>query len=338
MLVGQRALLILLALALFQWYSAANTFATRTPQQTYYARYIDRVSTLPLDDAAAYLDTEQAAVDNQAAAAGQMMIQPNQDRMTALAWVQAQRACLEELQAQGIEGRYVDLRGYSRLFALNGSSNDLTQILILTVLAAVCLGPTLARERATGGRMLLMSTLNGRTRAMWIKLILGALTAGAIAAMVWGGQLFSYMKVYSFHDWTAPVQSVMQIDQDNVTAVAAFQHFPYRITIGQYAALLYLFRLVMAWVLSSMILLMSSWMRNVPAAILVSTALAALPPLLTGVGVGGAAFSAAVTWASGNQLLMRWPAAVIAAIPAGLLLWWAGSLAAVGIFISRRRL
>lgn len=335
LLLGQRVLLILLALALLQWYSVANTFATRTQQQTYYERYIDRVSALSLADAAEYLDAEQAVVDSQAAAPGQMMIQPNQDRMEALSWVQAQRVYLEELQAQGIEGRYVDLRGYSRLFALNGSFNDLTQILILAVLAAVCLGPTLTRERATGGRLLLLSTMNGRSRAIWIKLIWGALAVGVIAAMVWGGQLLGYARVYLFKDWPAPVQSIMRIDQDGVTAAAAFQRFPFPLTIGQYTVLLYLFRLVMAWMASGLILLISSWLRSAPATVLISAAVVALPPLLCAAGMGGATFSAIASWLSGNQCLQRCPAAAIAAIPAGMLLWWGEGKLAVKIFTTR---
>lgn len=323
LLIAQKALLILLALLAFEIHSVSQFFVVKYSDRVIYGHYLAQVQGGLTEETRAYIAAEQANFDNAAAVlaqagedlAGGRITQREydgfvargavlQDRAAAFGWLTTQYEYLEGLRRErGIDAWFVDPAGYAQLLSLNGYSGDLSNHLLLTAAIIACLAAAFAQENAIRARNIIVTCRHGRGRTVMKKALAGAVVAVAAAALVYGAQLYNLLKWYDLSGWGAPVQSVMAFDTNGPRAAQWLQDFPLRLTIGQYALVLYGIRLLGVAAMASAVLLVSSLCGGVFTSIFASTALLEAPALLYLLGVTGAKYFSFLAPLSGNMLL-----------------------------------
>jgi hypothetical protein len=323
LLIAQKALILLILLAVLQYSAVSGYFVVRDHDQTIYGHYLGQVGGELTDRTRAYIAREQAGFDNAAAVLAQAAedlkskkITQNeydgfvarnavmQERATAFGWITAQYEYLDGLaREKGVDARFIDCAGYTRLFSLNGYGGDITNQLLVTVAVIACLAAAFAQESSTGARKIIITCREGRGRAVAAKAASCLIVAIAAAALVYGAQFYNLAKWYGLADWDAPVQSVMAFGEAGPAAVPWLKEFSPNLTIGQYTLFLYALRLAGVAALACAVLLVSSLSSGLFVSIFASTAVLELPALLCFVGVDAARYFPLTAALSGNMLM-----------------------------------
>lgn len=338
LLVAQKALLILALLLVMQYYAVSGYFVVRDTDRTIYQHYLAQVNGPVTDKTGAYIAAEQANFDN-ASAVVEKAAQDLQDgkisqdeyngvearssilqeRTVAFGWLTAQYDYINGLRDKGIDAWFVDPMGYSQLFSLNGYGGDLANALLLAAALIACLAAVFAQDNALRSKTVTLACREGRGRDIARKYLACSLVAAAAAAIVYGAQFYNICSWYHLADWNAPVQSVMSFGQSGPLGVPQFADFVPRMTIGQYALMIYGIRLLGVAAMVSVVLLVSSACGNVFVSIFASTALLEFPALFYLLGFGGAKYFSFVEPLSANLYLSgNYSPVSIAALPLAL--------------------
>jgi ABC-type transport system involved in multi-copper enzyme maturation permease subunit len=323
LLIAQKALLIIVLLFVVQYYAITNFFVVRDTDQIIYQHYLLEVRGKLTDDTRAYIANEQAIFDNAAAILQQAAadlkdgkitqteydgyVNRNtvlQERATAFGWITEQHNYLNGISRdKGIDTCFVDPRGYTRLFSLNGYEDDINNQLLLTAIIIACLAAAFAQDNAIRAKKIILACREGRGKSILQKYIACYITALTVAVLVYGSQFFNVCSWYQLADWNAPVQSVMAFKGSMLASVPQFSDFPLNMTIGQYALIVYGIRMLGVMAMVSVVLLVSSVSGSIFVSIFASTALLEIPAIFYMLGFNGAKYFSFVEPLSANMLL-----------------------------------
>lgn len=335
-LVTQKALVILILLAALQYSSVSGYSIAQDSDQTIYQHYLKQINGELTDKTRAYIAQEQAKFDRTTAEITQAsddlrdnrittdeyngIVARNsvlQERATAFGWVNDQYRYLYKLSGErGIRAWFVDPRGYSQLFSLNGYNNDLLNGLLFIVVCIACFAATLAQDNSVQTKRILIACKEGRGRDIIRRYLACYLVVIVVAILVYGTQFLIINQWYDLSGWDAPVQSVVAFQGSMITSVHQFSNFPLNITIGQYALVMYGIRLLGIIAVVSAILLVSSLTDRVLVSIFASTAVLAIPSLFYFLGFTNAKYLSLITPLSANMLLAEnLPVYALASLP-----------------------
>lgn len=184
------------------------------------------------------------------------------------------KARIEAVSAGGSDSKIFYDTGYERLFGIDGSNEDMIQILLMLLFLTLLLSPFAAYDRKTNMVKILFSTRSGKI-GYWKDLILySALCGAAVSLLFTLPYQWNILDSYGTQGLSAPIQSI-----------GAFAHLDISLTVGGMILLQLIVRTVSAAITAVLISGISSICRSPMTAYLANIGLFVLPAGLTLIGV-----------------------------------------------------
>lgn len=279
-----RALWILLALALLMVsrYDAAYRF--KSGEVEVYRHYIEEIGGRITDDTLQYIEDEWDNVLN-------MPSETSSNYVSALSTIEFQVKTAQRLEEeQGIPAYLIDESGYSKLMLDSGT--DVEDTLFIIAAAILCCAGLFSMENTFGTKKLLRICRKGFQlpyHKLCITLLFSTLAAVIVEITRFAMVVKDYPLLYANE---APVQSLTDLAD-----------FSARITLQQYLILLFVMRLLGAWLVGMLIAVVSSFCRSDAVSIAASFGVIAVPVIAVGAGVQPLQYISVLPFCGGNLLL-----------------------------------
>ncbi len=279
-----RALWILLVLSLLMVSRYDAAFRFKNAEGEIYRQYIEEIGGRITDDTLVFIENEWEHVLN-------MPSENSSNYMEALSNIEFQVKKARQLEEEtGIPAYLVDESGYSKLMLDSGT--DAEDTLFIIAAAILCCAGIFSMENTFGTKKLLRICRRGLRLPydkMGLTLLFSTVAAAIVEITRFAIVTKDYLLLYANE---APVQSLMDMAD-----------FPIRITLQQYLILLFVIRLLGAWLVGMLIAVVSSFCRSDAVSIAASFGVIAVPVIAVAAGVQPLQYISVLPFCGGNLLL-----------------------------------
>lgn len=183
------------------------------------------------------------------------------------------RSRADELLELGVEKGFtpwlIEQTPFESVFGTAAQDNQ-HQAAVVAVLALILLlAGNMAYERQSSMNFLLRATPRGRGELLRCKIVVAMLAATAVWATVYGMELYALVSNFSIQTWNVPVQNLSMMAR-----------FPILCSIKEWLVILYGYRLLVLFCGAVLVLFMSSFVKRVEIAYIVSCGIMLIPSLL----------------------------------------------------------
>lgn len=190
-------------------------------------------------------------------------------KQEALDLIKARIAELKKLEKNtGRQLWLLDESPYESLWGENGESSRQTAAMTAVFSLALLLAGCFTYEKQSGMKKLLFAAMHGRLPLLLRKIFLAAALSMAVWGIVYGWEAETFFTAYTLSSLPAPVQSL-----------ALFADFPLPVSIRTFFIFLSVLRLMMLFVCSLLILLLSAASDRTESSVLICSSIL-LPSLL----------------------------------------------------------
>lgn len=279
-LITNKALWILLAFVLIQFYHYSTYRRPYDLDDTYFREYAQQVEGLTLQEARAFVQEEEERFERIYSDINQLMQQSSSNELSemqysaAIALFQSKLAPekafsmlvrrLEYLDTHCPNGGVVYDTGYSLLYRISPQTFD--QPILAALFLVLCVGPILAYDRERAACGIIRATRFGRTKARFYQWLYGFILGAAILCIAYLPLLVNVSRTYGLGGLSLPVQSI-----------PTFASFPFSISLGGFLLLLYGLRLLVTWIGVCLLMEVSSRCKSVVASLMLGFVTIGIP-------------------------------------------------------------
>lgn len=155
---------------------------------------------------------------------------------------------------------------YERVYGENTQNNQQKAALVAILCLSLLLAGVFAYEKQNGTDMLLTACVNGRKRLLHRKYGICFMATVIVWVAIYGAEIYQLLIVCNASTFTAPIQSL-----------SMFEKFPLRCSIAAFLGLLYIFRLLMLYCVSCVILFVSAMQNRISNAQITAVGITAIP-------------------------------------------------------------
>jgi hypothetical protein len=277
--ISNRALLILLLLAVIQWNSYTNYRGFITMEEMYYKNYVEQAGGEVTQETFDFIDAEQARfneIELSIILAGERHqngeISYDDYNMT-VSGLQQMLAPQKGFEIFTERARYIkDIpggqvifdKGFNILFGVNGYSDDMSQVLLIVIFMIIMLSPVFSAEKENGMFKLIKPTPKGLT--WFVRFSVSFIVALITIMLVNLPFIINTLSFYGTGGSDAVIQSL-----------PAFSEFPLSVSVRGYLGLLLITRIIGAAVAVFFIQLISLYSNKKTTALLISLSVIAIP-------------------------------------------------------------
>ena len=279
-----RALWILLALVLLMVSRYDAAFRFKTGEGEVYRQYIEEIGGKVTEDTLDFVENEWERI-------GKMESYAQENYSKALSDIELQLLLVQQAEEEkGVPAYLVDESGYSKL--MRDTAADVEDALFIIAATILCCAGLFSMENTFGTKKLLRICRRGFQLPydkLCITLLFSTLTAVIVEVTRFGMVIKDYPLLYADE---APVQSLREM-----------MNFSGSMTLQQYLTLLFIVRLLGAWLVGTMVAVVSSCCRSDAVSIAVSFGVIAAPVIAVGAGVQPLQYISVLPFCGGNLLL-----------------------------------
>lgn len=287
----QKGLLILVAIVYFAVSSGLEYkyfYLINEPKEYYYEKYAGTVTQEKIDDMQAEYDEEMRKfLSKNSEALYLLEHDPENEKLLYLMQVcyelsqtlqalegiiENATSALEYTMQTGIETQLVKPDAYEMLLVTDRSTTDKNSMFLLFGLIGLFSG-LIACEKESNMTTVLHSLPKGRGRLNLTKLAIVALTAPILVISVSAAQFYQVADAVGFNNLDATAQSL-----------ALLRELPFEISIGGYLLLMYGIRILTAFVVGMIVMLISKYSSHRVTAICIAVLVLVVPAILSMVG------------------------------------------------------